>query len=72
MVERHGTDLYDAKSSLSQWADNIHVIPQGIPIDLSSTKVRLNLKKEMSVRYFVPNPVSSAYRVENARGNEIH
>ncbi len=57
VVERHGTDLEEAKEALSRWTDNISVIPQGVPIDLSSTKVRLFLHKKMSVRYFVPNPV---------------
>ncbi|OAA64401.1 nicotinamide mononucleotide adenylyl transferase [Niveomyces insectorum RCEF 264] len=57
VVERHGTDLEEAKEALSQWADHISVIPQGVPIDLSSTKVRLFLHKKMSVRYFVPNSV---------------
>ncbi|EFX02335.1 hypothetical protein CMQ_2384 [Grosmannia clavigera kw1407] len=56
VVERHGTDLEEAKEALSRWTDNISVIPQGVPIDLSSTKVRLFLHKQMSVRYFVPNP----------------
>lgn len=58
VVERHGTDLEEAKEALSKWTDHISVIPQGVPIDLSSTKVRLFLHKQMSVRYFVPNPVS--------------
>lgn len=63
VVERAGTDLEEAKANLSQFAD-IHVIPQGIPIDLSSTKVRLYLKKKMSVRYFVPDGVID-YITEN-------
>lgn len=57
VVERHGTDLEEAKEALSRWAEHISVIPQVVPIDLSSTKVRLFLHKKMSVRYFVPNPV---------------
>ncbi|EPE04272.1 nicotinamide mononucleotide adenylyl transferase [Ophiostoma piceae UAMH 11346] len=64
VVERHGTDLEEAKEALSRWTDKISVIPQGVPIDLSSTKVRLFLHKRMSIRYFVPNPVID-YIMEN-------
>ncbi|CAK7267494.1 Nicotinamide/nicotinic acid mononucleotide adenylyltransferase 1 [Sporothrix epigloea] len=64
VVERHGTDLEEAKEALSRWAEHISVIPQVVPIDLSSTKVRLFLHKKMSVRYFVPNPVIE-YILEN-------
>lgn len=60
VVERHGTDLEEAREALSKWTEHISVIPQGVPIDLSSTKVRLFLHKKMSVRYFVPNPVCSS------------
>ncbi|CAK7238935.1 MAG: Nicotinamide/nicotinic acid mononucleotide adenylyltransferase 1 [Sporothrix thermara] len=65
VVERHGTDLEEAKEALSRWTEHISVIPQGVPIDLSSTKVRLFLHKKMSVRYFVPNPVID-YIIENS------
>lgn len=64
VVERHGTDLEEAKEALSRWTDKISVIPQGVPIDLSSTKVRLFLHKRMSIRYFVPNQVID-YIMEN-------
>ncbi len=57
VLERYGTDLDDARSSLGRWADNITGIPQNIPIDLSSTKVRLMISRGLSVKYFVPNPV---------------
>lgn len=57
VVDRIGTDMEEARSSLSRFGDAITVVPEIIPFDLSSTKVRLSLKKKMSVRYFVPLPV---------------
>ena len=57
IVERTGTDIDDALASLEPWKDNIHVIQQLIQNDVSSTKIRLFLKREMSVQYLVPAPV---------------
>lgn len=57
IVERTGTDIDDALSHLQKWRKNIEVIPQLIQNDVSSTKIRLSLKKEMSVRYLIPAPV---------------
>lgn len=57
IVERTGTDIDDALSHLQRWKTNIDVIPQLIQNDVSSTKIRLSLKKEMSVRYLIPAPV---------------
>ena len=57
IVERTGTDIDDALAALQQWKDNIYVIQQLIQNDVSSTKIRLFLKREMSVRYLVPAPV---------------
>ena len=48
VVERAGADVQDAKSSMGKWADHISIIPQNIPIDLSSTKVRLFRQKGMN------------------------
>ncbi|KAI4243055.1 MAG: hypothetical protein L6R40_003746 [Gallowayella cf. fulva] len=57
IVERTGTDIDDALAALIQWRQNIWVIQQLIQNDVSSTKIRLFLKREMSVRYLVPAPV---------------
>ncbi|KAL8965025.1 MAG: hypothetical protein Q9183_004073 [Haloplaca sp. 2 TL-2023] len=57
IVERTGTDIDDALATLTQWRNNIWVIQQLIQNDVSSTKIRLFLKREMSVRYLVPAPV---------------
>ncbi|CAL8578877.1 Nicotinamide/nicotinic acid mononucleotide adenylyltransferase 1 [Xanthoria parietina] len=59
IVERTGTDIDDALATLTQWRQNIWVIQQLIQNDVSSTKIRLFLKREMSVRYLVPAPVIS-------------
>ncbi len=66
MVERTGTDVEEARANMDRWADSIHIIPQNVPLDLSSTKMRLFLKKGYSIRYFVPNPVSSAPLIATA------
>lgn len=57
IVERTGTDIDDALASLQPWKENIYVIQQLIQNDVSSTKIRLFLRREMSVHYLVPAPV---------------
>ena len=57
IVERSGTDIDEALSSLHQWKDNIYVIQQLIQNDVSSTKIRLFLRRHMSVQYLIPAPV---------------
>lgn len=57
-VERAGTDIDDALASLgAKFKDNIYVVHQLIQNDVSSTKIRLFLKRDMSVRYLIPGPV---------------
>lgn len=56
IVERSGTDIDSALSSLQQWKENIWVIQQIIQNDVSSTKIRLLLRRGMSVRYLMPSP----------------
>ncbi|EON99851.1 putative nicotinamide mononucleotide adenylyl transferase protein [Phaeoacremonium minimum UCRPA7] len=57
IIERSGTDIEEALASLKQWQENIYVIQQVVQNDISSTKVRLFLKRDMSVRYLIPEPV---------------
>ncbi|MCJ1253475.1 hypothetical protein MMC24_001287 [Lignoscripta atroalba] len=57
IVERTGTDIDDALAHLQPWKDNIYVIQQLIQNDVSSTKIRLFLRREMSVQYLIPAPV---------------
>lgn len=46
IVERSGTDMDEALTNLKQWEDNIHVITQMIQNNVSSTKIRLFLRRE--------------------------
>lgn len=46
-----------ATDSLARWRDNIHLISQLIQNDVSSTKVRLFLRRGLSVRYLLPMSV---------------
>ncbi|MCJ1474221.1 hypothetical protein MMC13_002879 [Lambiella insularis] len=62
IVEREGTDIDKALSHLQRWKDNIHVINQPIRNDVSSTKIRQNLKKDMSVEYLIPGEVITYIR----------
>ncbi|PBP24988.1 nicotinamide mononucleotide adenylyl transferase [Diplocarpon rosae] len=57
VVERTGTDIDEALTNLQPWKDNIYVIAQLIQNDISSTKIRLFLRREMSVQYLIPAPV---------------
>ncbi|CAN8097903.1 unnamed protein product [Discula destructiva] len=57
IIERTGTDIEEALAGLKQYQAKIHVIPQVIINDVSSTKVRLMRKRDLSLRYVVPDPV---------------
>lgn len=57
IIERSGTDIDEALASLQNYRDNIHVIQQLIQNDVSSTKIRLFLRRGMSVQYLIPAPV---------------
>ncbi|KAF7845864.1 hypothetical protein BT93_L0258 [Corymbia citriodora subsp. variegata] len=57
IVERTGTDIDEALASLQSYRDNIYVIQQLIQNDVSSTKIRLFLKRGMSVQFLLPAPV---------------
>ncbi|KAI5279909.1 hypothetical protein KEM54_003941 [Ascosphaera aggregata] len=57
IVERTGTDIDEAIASLQQYKANIYVIHQMIQNDVSSTKIRMFLRREMSVRYLIPGSV---------------
>lgn len=57
IVERSGTDIDEALATLQQWKDNIWVIQQLVQNDISSTKIRLFRRRDMSIRYLVPEQV---------------
>lgn len=47
----------EALSALQEWKDNIWVIQQLVQNDISSTKIRLFRRRDMSIRYLVPEHV---------------
>ncbi|KAJ1658030.1 Nicotinamide/nicotinic acid mononucleotide adenylyltransferase 1 [Dispira simplex] len=60
IIERTGTDVYDFLLShdiLYEHRKHVHVVKQLIYNDISSTKVRLFIKRRMSIKYLLPDPV---------------
>ena len=57
IIERAGSDMDHATETLARWRHNIFLVPQLIQNDVSSTKVRLFLRRGLSVRYLLPAPV---------------
>lgn len=51
IIERSGTDLNKALEALQPWKSQIYPIPQLIQNDVSSTKIRNFLRKDMSIRW---------------------
>ncbi|KAJ1919298.1 Nicotinamide/nicotinic acid mononucleotide adenylyltransferase 1 [Mycoemilia scoparia] len=67
IIERTGTDVWEFLLShdiLYEHRHNIHVVKQVIYNDISSTKVRLFVKRNMSIKYLVPDSVMN-YIFEN-------
>ncbi|KAJ8488532.1 hypothetical protein ONZ45_g13919 [Pleurotus djamor] len=57
IIERAGSAMDQATDSLARWRHNIYMVPQLIQNDVSSTKVRLFLRRGLSVRYLLPSAV---------------
>ena len=57
IVERAGSDMVQATDKLARWKANIYTIPQMIQNDVSSTKIRLLLRRGHSVLYLLPTEV---------------
>jgi nicotinamide mononucleotide adenylyltransferase len=60
VVERTGTDVWGFLLShdiLHQHRANVHVVKQLIHNDISSTKIRLFVKRGMTIKYLLPNSV---------------
>ncbi|KAG9245385.1 hypothetical protein BJ878DRAFT_21224 [Calycina marina] len=70
IVERTGTDIDDAVSNLQKYKDNIYVIQQLIHNDVSSTKIRLFLRREMSIQYLIPAPVIEYINLHGLYGDD--
>ena len=49
--------MAQATDSLAKWRNNIYIISQMIQNDVSSTKIRLFLRRGLSVRYLLPAAV---------------
>lgn len=49
--------MVQAVEALTKWRHNIYLISQMIQNDVSSTKVRLFLRRGLSVRYLLPSTV---------------
>ena len=51
-----------SRSPLALYRDNIYMVPQLVRNDVSSTKVRLFVRKGMSIEYLLPTCVSKYIR----------
>lgn len=57
ILERTGTNIDESLERLDKWISNIWFINQPVTNDVSSTKIRLFLKKDLSIRYLIPGKV---------------
>lgn len=57
IIERADIDVDEAIIALDRWKSNIHVVHQLISNDISSTKIRMQVKRDMSVRYLISDRV---------------
>ena len=70
IVERSGVHMKGALENLKQWEDNILVVPQLVTNDVSSTKIRLFLKRHMSVKWMTPHSVIAYMKKNRLYGEE--
>ncbi|KAK9702119.1 Nicotinamide/nicotinic acid mononucleotide adenylyltransferase 1 [Basidiobolus ranarum] len=70
IIERTGADVYNfllTHDVLNQYKKNVRVVKQLIHNDISSTKIRLFVKRGMSINYLLPNCV-----IEYISANELY
>ncbi|KAJ3211878.1 hypothetical protein HDU67_004203 [Dinochytrium kinnereticum] len=68
IIERTGADVHDfllTNKKLFQHRKRVYVVKQYIHNDISSTKIRLFIKRNMSVKYLLPDPVIDYIRRHN-------
>lgn len=67
-LEREGTDLRDlvfSSDRLHQFRRNVHLVHQSVPNSVSSTTVRKLLRRQMSIKYLVPDEVEEYIKQHN-------
>ncbi|GKT89149.1 LOW QUALITY PROTEIN: nicotinamide mononucleotide adenylyl transferase [Colletotrichum tofieldiae] len=76
VLERAGVNIDEALGNLKEYEDQIYYIPQVVPNDVSSTKIRLLLRRNMSIDYLIPAEVikyideHGLYHEDDAATNE--
>ncbi|KPM40254.1 hypothetical protein AK830_g6306, partial [Neonectria ditissima] len=70
-LERTGTEIDSALTNLKQWEQNIYIIQQVVANDISSTKVRLLLKRHLSIDYLIPDDVINYIYEHNHRDFDL-
>lgn len=65
------SDSVHSQSPLAMYRDRIYLVPQLVRNDVSSTKVRLFIRKGMSVEYLVPGPVVKYIRQHSLYQDEL-
>ncbi|KAJ3110711.1 hypothetical protein HDU96_006343 [Phlyctochytrium bullatum] len=68
IIERTGADVHDfllTNKKLFEHRKRVYVVKQYIHNDISSTKIRLFIKRQMSVKYLLPDPVIDYIRRHN-------
>ncbi|KAH9468689.1 hypothetical protein Pst134EA_009223 [Puccinia striiformis f. sp. tritici] len=65
------SDSVHSQSPLAMYRNRIYLVPQLVRNDVSSTKVRLFIRKGMSVEYLVPGPVVKYIRQHGLYQDEL-
>ncbi|KAG0701552.1 Nucleotidylyl transferase [Suillus ampliporus] len=68
--DRTGSNMDQATASLAHWQNNIYYVHQLVRNDVSSTKVRLFLRRGLSVQYLIPAAVIEYIKQNNLYLND--